>query len=468
MRDLFGAVDVAAVLDDVQAPLIVEVHIDIGHLGALWREEALEEQVVFERVETRDAEGVRHDGARGRTAARPHADPVLACPVGKLLHDQEVGREALLADDLVLVLEALDDVHALGQISVALLEAAQRHLLEQRLVGLVFFEERVARQDDVAELDGDVALVRNLERGRQALRMVLERLGHLLGALEVELVVLELHAVGVAHVLAHADAQHEVLRIGVFLLEVVDVVGADDLQPHLVGEADEHVVDLALGQAAVGGDFGAVVLDLDVEVFFAEQVAEGLRPLLGDLVFAAVDGLGNDARNAGRGGDEPLVVFLEHLERGARTVVEAVDRGLGDEVHEVSVALVVLGEQDHVVELGALVARERGVGREVDLAADDGLDARLDGGKVELRAAVHVAVVGDGDGGHAELLGALAQRPQAGATVEQRVLRVVVEMHEGAGVTAGVGCGPLPQRRGLYFFPSGDVFFCHSLALLVL
>ena len=125
VRDLFGAVDVAAVLDDVQTPLIVEVHIDIGHLGTLWREEALEEQVVFERVKTRDAKGVRHDGARCRTAARPHADAVLACPVGKLLHDQEVGREALLADDLVLVLEALDDVHALGQISVALLEAAQ-------------------------------------------------------------------------------------------------------------------------------------------------------------------------------------------------------------------------------------------------------------------------------------------------------------------------------------------------------
>lgn len=47
--DLLGAVELANVLHDLEAPLIVEVHIDIGHLGTLRGQEPLEHQAVLER-----------------------------------------------------------------------------------------------------------------------------------------------------------------------------------------------------------------------------------------------------------------------------------------------------------------------------------------------------------------------------------------------------------------------------------
>ena len=59
------AVDLADVLQDVLEVLVVEVHVDIGHLGALGREEALEHQAVLERVEIGDVHRVGDDGARG-------------------------------------------------------------------------------------------------------------------------------------------------------------------------------------------------------------------------------------------------------------------------------------------------------------------------------------------------------------------------------------------------------------------
>ena len=44
--DLLGAIELSNMLDDLEAPLIVEVHIDIGHLGTFGREEPLEHEAV--------------------------------------------------------------------------------------------------------------------------------------------------------------------------------------------------------------------------------------------------------------------------------------------------------------------------------------------------------------------------------------------------------------------------------------
>ena len=238
--------------------------------------------------------------------------------------------------------------------------------------------------------------------------MLLEGLGHLFGALEVELVVRELHALGITHELAHADAQHEVLRVGILLAQVVQVVRTDDLETHLICELAQRVVEARLADTVIGHDLRALVLQLDVEVVLAEDVDKGLRPLLGDFVLAAIDGLGNDASDASARGQDAVVVLAQRFERDARLVVEAVRCGVRDNAHEVAIPAIVLREQNHVIELRALVAAQRGIRREIDLAADDGLDACLDGRLVELRAAVHVAVVRDSDGRHAELLGARA------------------------------------------------------------
>jgi len=53
-----------------------------------------------------------------------------------------------------------------------------------------------------------------------------------------------------------------------------------------------------------------------------------------------------------------------------------------------------------------------------------------DGLLAENQRAVHVAVVGEGHGGHAEVLGAGAEVLDADGSVEQAVFAVAVQMHE--------------------------------------
>ena len=61
-------------------------------------------------------------------------------------------------------------------------------------------------------------------------------------------------------------------------------------------------------------------------------------------------------------------------------------------------------------------------GRHIDLAADDGPDALGKAGLIEGHRPVHDAVVGDGEGGLPQLLGALGDRVDAAGPVQQGVL----------------------------------------------
>ena len=179
----------------------------------------------------------------------------------------------------------------------------------------------------------------------------------------------------------------------------------------------------------------------------------------------------------------------QHLKRRAWLVVEAAHGSVAHHLHEVDVARLVLGEQDHVVELGLVVAREGVVGREVGLAAKDGLHERagldlvevaaglvgsdvclplgvghrlllgvrlddlaallvvllvmepllpvdllvvvLGALEVEVGHAVHVAVVRDGHGRHLLVYGALDHVRHARGAVKHGVVGVVVQVYEG-------------------------------------
>ena len=248
------------------------------------------------------------------------------------------------------------------------------------------------------------------------------------------------------------------------------------------------VVHLLFGQAVIGGN--AVFLDLDVKVARVEGVAEGLGPLDGALHVTAVDVFGNDARDAGARADHALGMATQVVERHARLVVKALHSGLGDRLHQVDVALLVLGQKNHVVELGLMVAGERLVRRKVDLAAKDGFDdqGRLElvdvallvphghvlhilgmlarvflgiglhqlvaavlfqeglvvtpgfvlgrvvvngvAGQRQVGHAIHVAVVGNGHGGHAKLNGTVDHILDTGCAVEHGENSVVVQMDE--------------------------------------
>ena len=107
LRHAVGAVLLPHVLDHAVAPVLAEVDVEVRHRHALGVEEALEQQVVAQRVEIGDAQRVGDERARARAAAGPDRHAVRFRPVDEVRHDQKVAGEAHLQDGLDLEFEPL-------------------------------------------------------------------------------------------------------------------------------------------------------------------------------------------------------------------------------------------------------------------------------------------------------------------------------------------------------------------------
>ena len=192
LADVILAVELADVGEDLLEVLVVEVHVYVGHLRALGREEALEHEAILKRVEARDVHGVGDDGTCRRATPRPHANAPVLGPLDVVLDDEEVVGKALVADDPVLVLKALldvdatdDDVSPVG--AVALGKAALALDAKALLGGLAGLEPWELGQVHARPVQLEVTLGRDLEGVVAGLGYPGEELAHLLLTLHVEL-----------------------------------------------------------------------------------------------------------------------------------------------------------------------------------------------------------------------------------------------------------------------------------------
>ena len=144
------------------------------------------------------------------------------------------------------------------------------------------------------------------------------------------------------------------------------------------------------------------------------------------------------ARHAGGAADQALVVLLQHLVAHAGLVVHALDVPGGHDLHEVPVPRVILRQEDEVVVLLVLVVLETMVVvlRDIDLAAEDRLDLRMLLRHVgEVLDAVHIAVVGDGQARHFQLLRPAEELLDVAHPVEDGILGMDVQVYERHGFT---------------------------------
>ena len=177
------AVLLVDVLDHLLAVLGREIDVDVRRARHLLVQEALEKEVVLDRVDAGYAQHVGDDRVRGRATALPW-NAVLAGEAHQVpVDEEELGQPGLL-DHLELVLQAMG--HRRGDRPVALAQAFEAQLVEKgegRLAG----GNRIAREPDLAEVEVEVALLRDLPRRGQGGRVVVEQLAHLGAAFQVVL-----------------------------------------------------------------------------------------------------------------------------------------------------------------------------------------------------------------------------------------------------------------------------------------
>ena len=431
VRDLLLAVFLRHPVQHAPAAVVVEVHVDIGQRDAVGVQEALEQQVVGDGVDLRDAQAVGY-GRTGRGAsARAYRDvELLAGRADEVLHDEEVAREAhrlhhvqLEAQALLLLLGQVLAVAAAGALHrelrkvvgleldtvefviapefldlLAPLLLGHHHaavLVARELVVEILLREALAVARLGSELRGNLELrhdrrvvdrvvldpVADLDRRghRLGIRLPEDR-GHLGGGLEPLLLRIE-HALRVVEILSRREADQAVVRLGVVLVDEVHVVRADRADMVFRGQLPQVFVDLQLhgvGLVVRTLDGGLVELQLE-EVVLAEEVLVPQHRLLGPGVVLGRNGARHLPGQAGRAADQPLVVFFQLRAIRSRAHVESFGPRLRDDLDEVVVSLEVLGQQDQVVTalVGLALLVVQAPARDVDLAADDRLEGEF-------------------------------------------------------------------------------------------
>ena len=313
--------------DDLVAPAVLEVDVDVGHRHPVGVEEALERQLVEDRVDRRDAQRVGHDRARAPTPAGG-LDALLAGERDEVGDDQEVAGVAHRQDDAELVVEPRLELR--GDRPVAPFQAALALRAQPALDG-VAVRNREVRDPQLAERQREVGHLGDPPGVRDRLGMVREEGRHLGRRLDVELGGLEPHPVGRVEVVAGADAEQDVVRLGLVLADVMEVVGDHERQPGLGRQPEQLLVEPAL----LGH---AVVLELEEEAVLAEDVAVLAGEVPRELPVLDLERLGDLAAEARRQPDQALAVAGQVLAIDARLVVVAVDVGVGDEAAQVLVA----------------------------------------------------------------------------------------------------------------------------------
>jgi hypothetical protein len=322
-----AAVLVGHVADHAVAAAHREVDVDVRHRHALGVEEPLEQEVVAQRVDVRDLQAVGHEAAGRAAAPRPDRDAVLLGEANEVPDDQEVGVEAHVVDDPELHLHALDRLGG-RWIAVAAAQPLLHQLTQVRpfVLGVGALE---ARDQVLAELDLDIAALRDLQRGGDGAGHVGERLRHLLRGLQEELVRLEgqlrLRERGLG-----LHAQQRRMVVVVLAPQVVHVGRRDEGAAHLVGEARDRLVDLLLL-------LEAVALDLEVHVLGPEDLHELVEMRARLLELALHDALAGTRGQAPGEADHAVGVPREQLEVHPRlAAMQALEEAGAGELHQVA------------------------------------------------------------------------------------------------------------------------------------
>ncbi len=149
------------VLDDLFAALVLEIHIDIGRLLALLRNEALEQEIDRGGIDIGDPKH-ETDGGIGRRTAALAEDAARLGETDNVAHGEEIGRVIERGDQRELLLQRL--AHFLrnpfrvprgGAFPGELFQMELRRLaLGHRLVGIIVFQLIERKVDALREAYG--------------------------------------------------------------------------------------------------------------------------------------------------------------------------------------------------------------------------------------------------------------------------------------------------------------------------
>ena len=301
---------------------------------------------MLQRIQIGDSERIGNQRARRRSSARSDRNVAFAGVADEIPDDEEISGKLHLLNDGQFPRQTLF-VFCQTVLQPSLgLEAAKRVQASRETFSRNMFEIAIQSESrghiEVRERVADlfqphVAAFRNAKGAGEHVRRIFKDAIHFVMALDEKSGALELHAVGVLDGLAGLYAQHHILGMRVVFAEVVAVIGRDHRQAEFLFQPEQVGVNAMLL-------LQALILDLEKEIVFAEDVAIGRRRISRRLVVIFHQALGDFPFQTSREPNQSFGVFCEKLLADARLVIEAAQGSFRSNLGQVAIALFVLSQ----------------------------------------------------------------------------------------------------------------------------
>ena len=177
------------IVDHAVAVGLAKIDIEVGHRNAVWIQETLKQQLVLQRIQISDLQGIRHQRARARAPPWPHRATVALGPLNEVTHNEKVARKAHFDNRANLKLQTLQiDRHLKSTLRRIWVE--HRHALFQALMRsmakvflgcqLLAIDKRRGEmgQFGFTQFQDHTATLGNLQRISQSTGQICKKLGH--------------------------------------------------------------------------------------------------------------------------------------------------------------------------------------------------------------------------------------------------------------------------------------------------
>ncbi len=440
LRHLVMAVLVLHVADDLVAPVLAEVDVEVGHGHAFGVQEPLEQQAIAQGIQIRDGQNVGDQRPGTGPAPRPHRDALALGPLDEVGNDQEIAGEIHVDDD------AEFQVQPFPVDLLVNLDPLLRHGRKARIQASVCHGAQFVRltatlrrgetgQDRIAPGGHEAATARDHQRVADRLRHISEQRLHLVSALE-PVFRRQAATFRLADISALRHTDQGIMGVVHAPFEEEAVVGGD--QRHILRHrhVDHHLLDLILRRQAM-------TLQFDIG---AARKQSGDLPQPGPRRSLLSIREQPPERSRGPAGqqDQPVgqAIELALRQMGIESGVGFEERG-GNQLHQIAVADRVLHQQDDGGQARPRQGRTltlfhaEGDG---ELAADDRLHSCLCQCRTVFHGAEEVVGVRHRDGRHAELRSLHRQILRPDRPLRQGVGTVQPQMYE-----IGMTHGPVPS-----------------------
>ncbi len=305
-----------------------------------------------------------------------------------------------------------------GRLTVQPARQAGARLVADPTVERLAVRDREIGQVIGAELQAQIATPRQFDRVGQRFGQISEQGGHVLAGLEVLLGAVVARPARVIEHPAAGDADARFVGVEIVATQEADIVAGQQGQVVTIGEGDGGGVEGVLAVAPGTGDFqvqaigklAAPVIEQGFGAIAAagsEQAAKRARVPCDQEQAVAI--VAQPIR------PDPDMIALMTFQVGAR-----------EQARQCQIAIAIPTQH------GDPAALLTGVGQ-VQIGADDRLDAGGFGGLVELDQGEQVALIGDRHRRLPQFDAAFHQRLDAQGRIDQRVFAVQVQVDEGGG-----------------------------------